>query len=135
MAGKMGLGNASHSSVAAPFESRRVILLSASPRTGSGCGFTFEVQRSEGFGWSKEAEAFSGRVVVVFDDDVDGFGRQVVEVGFSGEVSASPADGVFDAALQIGSASCRARVCQYVSISLVAVSLQYKQTQYTMDRL
>src|SRR3546814_19634191 len=32
--------------------------------------------------------------------------------------------GVLDAAIEIGRASCRERVCQYVSISVVAVSLQ-----------
>src|SRR3546814_16769852 len=37
------------------------------------------------------------------------------------------------AAIEIGRASCRERVCQYVSISVVAVSLKKKQTinQYT----
>src|SRR3546814_1158095 len=38
-------------------------------------------------------------------------------------------DGV--AAREIGSASCRERVCQYVSISVVAVSLKQKQKKQT----
>src|SRR3546814_16841305 len=32
---------------------------------------------------------------------------------------------------QIGSASCRARVCQYVEISVVAVSLKHKKQRIT----
>src|SRR3546814_18761425 len=34
-----------------------------------------------------------------------------------------------DAPLQLGSASCRERVCQYVSISVFAVALNKKSTQ------
>src|SRR3546814_13152349 len=34
-------------------------------------------------------------------------------------------------ALAIGSASCRGRVCPYVSVSVVAVSLQEKKTRHT----
>src|SRR3546814_17937859 len=34
-------------------------------------------------------------------------------------------------ALEIGRASCRERVCQYVSISVVAVSLKKKDTNHT----
>nr|WP_141133922.1 hypothetical protein [Sphingopyxis indica] len=45
-----------------------------------------------------EAEAFSGSIVVDCDDGVEGVGGQVVEAGFSGEVSTEATDGVFDAA-------------------------------------
>src|SRR3546814_17680422 len=34
---------------------------------------------------------------------------------------------------ELGSASCRERVCQYVSLSVVAVSLTSKQNQNTTD--
>src|SRR3546814_9257644 len=37
---------------------------------------------------------------------------------------------VLDQALEIGRASCRERVCQYVSISVVAVSLKKKQNTH-----
>src|SRR3546814_15635271 len=36
---------------------------------------------------------------------------------------------------EIGSASCRARVCQYVWISVVAVSLKKKQEQIRTDNI
>src|SRR3546814_18207477 len=35
--------------------------------------------------------------------------------------------------VEIGRASCRERVCQYVSISVVAVSLKKKQTNHTKN--
>src|SRR3546814_20168319 len=34
---------------------------------------------------------------------------------------------------QIGRASCRERVCQYVSISVVAVAFKKKEIQYTVN--
>src|SRR3546814_12203708 len=37
------------------------------------------------------------------------------------------------AAQEIGRASCRERVCQYVEISVVAVSLKKKNTSYSHD--
>jgi len=40
----------------------------------------------------------SGCIVVICDDGVDVFCRQVIEVGFSGEVPAEPSDGVFNTA-------------------------------------
>src|SRR3546814_15351123 len=36
--------------------------------------------------------------------------------------------------VQIGSASCRERVCPYVYISVVAVSFKQKQLKYTQNR-
>src|SRR3546814_17713549 len=45
-------------------------------------------------------------------------------------VSATGEDMLQHALDEIGRASCRERVCQYVSISVVAVSLQSNTTQY-----
>src|SRR3546814_16604525 len=43
-------------------------------------------------------------------------------------------DRLFDVSSEIGSASCRVRVCQYVYISLVAVSLKNKPLSYIRFR-
>jgi hypothetical protein len=53
----------------------------------------------ESLGWGSEAEAFSGRVVVRGENDVEAFARQSLDLGFSWELASQPADGVFDAAL------------------------------------
>src|SRR3546814_16807985 len=45
------------------------------------------------------------------------------------------ADLVFDVRFQIGRASCRESVCQYVSISVVAVSLKKKKKTYRINNL
>jgi hypothetical protein len=57
------------------------------------------VQRVEDFGWCLEAEAFSGRVVIVCDDGIELGLRQGGEVSFSGKCASEASDGVFDAAL------------------------------------
>src|SRR3546814_18810659 len=50
-----------------------------------------------------------------------------------GAVRARPPDARFKSGIEIGRASCRERGCQYVEITVVAVSLKKKitQTQYT----
>uniref|UniRef100_UPI001F3D29EC hypothetical protein n=1 Tax=Sphingomonas sp. Leaf24 TaxID=1735690 RepID=UPI001F3D29EC len=44
------------------------VFLLAKEKKRDPCGFTFEVQRDEGFGGGLEAEAFSGRMVVFGED-------------------------------------------------------------------
>src|SRR3546814_20262734 len=78
-----------------------------------------------------------------FDEDVTGFTPQliaddradiIVEIVRIVEVGENDEDGVVcgedrGEIIKIGRASCRESVCQYVSISVVAVSLKQKETK------
>src|SRR3546814_17863901 len=55
--------------------------------------------------------------------------RRVSFVAPSPKLPSRPSDGTLRATFSIGSASCRERVCQYVEISLVSVSVQQEKTK------
>src|SRR3546814_16195976 len=68
------------------------------------------------------------------------FVRRAKALGFTlGEIRellapSTPRHGDMAAIKEIGRASCRERVCQYVSISVVAVSLKTKKNQHTHNK-
>jgi hypothetical protein len=78
----------------------RRVVLNASFSLKDPCGFTFQVQQQRGkdLGGSLEVEAFPLGVIMTVSEGVDAALRQQVRLDVSGQQTAQPSEGVFDAA-------------------------------------
>src|SRR3546814_17150036 len=83
------------------------------------------LQLAAATGRHEEAVQLAGRVLKINPQHSLAVLVMAVEAARQGDLKGAEAQ----LAVQIGRASCRERVCQYVSISVVAVSLTKKRAQ------